>query len=300
MWSRLTQAEAKHLRSRTRAAIRRTLLERVYPARGTRLRTRRASLMFDCASVADELAASADPRLDETYLRCVPSAAGRGPVLLVGVVHDHPSSIARVTTVLELFEPETLALELPPLAMPLFRQYADDEHRPPRLGGEMSAAIQATDAPAIGVDAPTVTYLRRLLESVRQERPPRGVLSRLLTDLGSMAMHAFATRVASVIGRRSPVRLRVYDPIEHGASLLDTQETQATHERSFLSQRAALFGAIHPPEATRLIDDAREVAISDLLDSARADGAVVAVLGMEHLDPVEAELRRSTDEATDV
>lgn len=248
--------------------------------------------MFDCACVADELAASDDPRLDETYIRCLPSTAGRQPVILVGVVHDHPASIARVTAVMETFEPDMLALELPPLAMPLFRQYADDKHRPPRLGGEMSAAIQTTDASSIGVDAPTVTYLSTLLKTVRRERPPRAVLGRLLKDLGSMATQALATRVASAIVRRTPIRLRVYDPIEHDSSLLDPQERQARHEQSFLSQRAALFGAIHPPEAIRLIDDAREGAMSVLLDRARTDGSVIAVLGMEHLDPVEAELRR--------
>lgn len=252
--------------------------------------------MFDCTRVADELAASDDPRFDETYIRCLPGTPGRQPVLLVGVVHDHPASIARVATVLETLDPDTLALELPPLAMPLFRQYADDVHRPPGHGGEMSAAIQSTDAPAIGVDAPTTTYLSSLLRTVRRERPPRAVLDRLLRDLVSMGVHALATRVASAIGRRTPVRLRVYEPIEHDASLIDPEETQASHERSFLSKRAALFGAIHAPEATRLIDNAREDAISVLLDRARTDGAVVAVLGMEHLDPVEAELQRLAGE----
>lgn len=247
--------------------------------------------MFDCACVADELAAAADPRLDETYIRCLPGTAERGPVLLVGVVHDHPASIARVVTAVSAFEPDTLALELPPLAMPLFRQYAADEHRPPRLGGEMSAALQATDAPAIGVDAPTPTYLAELLRTVRREQPPVPVLGRLFKDLGSMGVHALATRVASAVNKWTPARLRVYDPIEHDSSLLDAAADQADHERTFLSQRAALFGAIHPPEATRLIDDSREAAIGVLLDHARADGAVVAVLGMEHLDPVESELR---------
>lgn len=252
--------------------------------------------MFDCACVADELAAAADPRMDETALRCLPGGPDRGPVLLVGVVHDHPASIARVTAAVEAFPPETLAVELPPLAMPLFRQYAADDHQPPRLGGEMSAVLAATDAPAIGVDAPTTTYLTTLLRTIRRERPDRGVLGRLLRDLGSMGAHAVATRLASVVGRWTPLQLRVYDPIEHDCSLLDSPAEQASHERSFLAQRAALFGAIHPPEATRLIDDAREAAIGELLDRARDDGAVVAVLGMEHLDPVAAELRRLAGE----
>jgi pheromone shutdown protein TraB len=256
--------------------------------------------MFDCAHVADELAASADPRLDDTYVRCLPGAAEHGPVLLVGVVHDHPASVARVVAAVEAFAPDTLALELPPLAVPLFRQYAADGHDPPRLGGEMSAAIRASDAPVLGVDAPTPTYLVTLLETLRRERPPLPVVGRLLKDLGSMAAHALATRVASLVASRTPVLLRVYDPIEHDASLLDPAEQQAADERAFLAQRAALFGAIHPPEATRLIDDAREEAIARLLDRARTDGSVVAVVGMEHLDPLAAVLQRLAAESVGV
>ncbi|GAB7095429.1 hypothetical protein JCM30237_25820 [Halolamina litorea] len=248
--------------------------------------------MFDCARVVGEIAASDDPRLDEQYWRCLPATDGRRPVLLIGVVHDHPASIARVTTLLEWFTPDTLALELPPLAMPLFRGYARDSHRPPRLGGEMSAAIQASDAPTVGVDAPTLTYLSRLVETIRREQPPRDVVGRLVKDFGSMAAHAVSTRIASVVADRTPARLRVYEPIEHDCSLLDSEKEQADHERSYLSQRAALFGAIHPPESTRLIDGARDDAIAALVHRSRADGTVVAVLGMEHLDPVAAELRR--------
>ncbi|MFW5934325.1 MAG: hypothetical protein ACOCQL_00575, partial [Halolamina sp.] len=67
---------------------------------------------------------------------------------------------------------------------------------------------------------------------------------------------------------------------------------QADHERAYLDRRAALFRAIRAPESTRVIDDAREGAMSDLLDRARSEGSVVAVLGMEHLDEIESSLRR--------
>jgi pheromone shutdown protein TraB len=249
--------------------------------------------VFDCVSVAEDLAAANDPRLDQRYLRCVPATDGRQPVLLVGVVHDHPASVTRVTRVLELVDPETLAVELPPLAMPLFEQYADDPHRPPRLGGEMSAAIQGTDSPAVGIDAPTRTYFSRLVERVRDERPSRGVPSRLVRDLGSAVAHALACRVASVLADYTPLRLRVYDPIVHSCSLVDTADVQAADERAFLDRRDALFRAVRPPTSTRLIDGAREAAMSDLLDRARREGSVIAVVGMEHLDDVEADLRRA-------
>jgi pheromone shutdown protein TraB len=249
--------------------------------------------VFDCVSVAEDLAASDDPRLDRRYVRCVPASEGRQPVLLVGVVHDHPASVTRVSRVLELIEPETLAVELPPLAMPLFEQYADDPHRPPRLGGEMSAAIQGTDSPAIGIDAPTRSYFSRLVERVRAERPSRRVVGRLVRDLASAVGHALACRVASVVADYTPLRIRVYDPIVHSCSLVDTPHVQAADERAFLDRRDALFRAVRPPTSTRLIDGAREAAMSDLLDRARREGSVIAVVGMEHLDDVEADLRRA-------
>lgn len=249
--------------------------------------------VFDCVSVAEDLAATDDPRLEQRYLRCIPASEGRHPVLLVGVVHDHPASVTRVSRVLELVDPETLAVELPPLAMPLFEQYADDPHRPPRLGGEMSAAIQGADSPAIGIDAPTRTYLSRLVERVRDERPTRRVLGRLARDLTAAFGHALACRLASVVADYTPLRLRVYDPIVHSCSLVDSADVQAADERAFLDRREALFRAVTAPTSTRLIDGAREAAMSDRLDRQRREGSVIAVVGMEHLDDVEAALRRT-------
>lgn len=247
--------------------------------------------MFDCAAVADHLAAADDPRLDQRYLRCVPGGDGRGPVLLVGVVHDHPASVTRVIRVLELLDPETLAVELPPLAVPLFGLYAADGSRPPRLGGEMSAAIQSTDARVVGIDLPTRRYLARLGERIRRERPSPRVFGRLLKDLGSSVAHALACRAAGALAAYTPVRLRVYTPIVHDCSFVDTAGVQADDERAYLDRRDSLFRAIRAPAAVRLIDDAREAAMADLLDESRAEGSVVAVIGMEHLDEIEAALR---------
>jgi len=248
--------------------------------------------VFDCVHVAEQLAAADDPRLDQRYLRCLPGANGGHTVLLVGVVHDHPASVARVIRVLDLFEPATLAVELPPLAMPLFRQYAADGQQPPRLGGEMSAAIQATDSRTVGIDAPTLPYLSQLARRLFRERPSLGLLGRIGRDLGSALAHALAIRFASVVADYTSLRLRVYDPIVHDCSLVDSASVQADHERAYLDRRAALFRAIRAPAATRLIDEAREAAMSELLDRARAEGSVVAVVGMEHLDAMETALQR--------
>ncbi|MFW5934467.1 MAG: hypothetical protein ACOCQL_01305, partial [Halolamina sp.] len=190
--------------------------------------------MFDCVHVAEQLAAADDPRLDQRHLRCLPGGDGAHSVLLVGVVHDHPASIARVVRVLELFEPATLALELPPLAMPLFRQYAAADQQPPRLGGEMSAAIQVGSSRTIGIDAPTLTYLRHLRQGLTKERASPGLLGRVGRDLGSAVAHALAIRLASVVAVYTPLRLRVYEPVVHDCSLVDDAHVQADHERAYL------------------------------------------------------------------
>ena len=58
-----------------------------------------------------------DPRVTDRWCR-------RGPatnVTLLGVVHDHPASVARARIVAEAMGPDVLALELPAAAVPLYR-----------------------------------------------------------------------------------------------------------------------------------------------------------------------------------
>jgi hypothetical protein len=70
----------------------------------------------DAAAVAERLRAREDPRLNEDFWRVV--SGDGGDVILVGVVHDHPSSCHRVRTLAEEFDPDVVGLELPPLAIP--------------------------------------------------------------------------------------------------------------------------------------------------------------------------------------
>lgn len=86
---------------------------------------------------------SDDPRLNNDYLRTLPPRDSDITVTLVGVVHDYPASIYRVRRLVEAHDPAVLALELPLLAIPLYREYARDEGFPPSLGGETSTAVQA-------------------------------------------------------------------------------------------------------------------------------------------------------------
>ncbi|MCL7417304.1 MAG: hypothetical protein M8354_05630, partial [Halalkalicoccus sp.] len=107
------------------------------------------------------------------YIRTLPE------LTLVGVVHDHPASVARVEAVLRDSCPETLALELPPLAIPLYRSYATDAGFPSNAGGEMSAAIRASTASVVGIDGPSSGFSRAFYRYIEREHLDSGTLERL-------------------------------------------------------------------------------------------------------------------------
>ncbi len=252
--------------------------------------------MFDCADVPTTQADSlGDPRLDERHVRCLPGHHGVGTTLLVGVVHDHPASVFRAVRLIEAVAPETLALELPPLAVALFKLYGRDRFVPPRLGGEMSAAIQAAgDASTVGIDAPNATYLRLLVTGLLTDPPPPSVVGAVTRDLLSGLSHAVACRLGAYVGAVTPVRPQLYSHIEYDCSLLDTPSTQASHEASHLSQRQFFLRAIETPPAIERIDTAREASMVERLRDLRAAGDVVAVVGTEHLDAVASGLGADT------
>lgn len=240
--------------------------------------------MFDCSDVdfADE-DGTTDPRL-ERYLRCHPGDGDRGAVLLVGVAHDHPSSMARVARVLERVTPEVLALELPSLAVPLFRLYASDDHVPPRLGGEMSTAIQtAGDVRIVGIDGPNAEYLRLLLRRMISDRFSSGEIFELGRDVVRGMGHALACRVGAVVGRTTPHTPKVYTHIRYDSTLFDSPRIQAKSELDHVTERQSFLRAIELPRATAVIDEAREESMATRLTELRSEGDVVAVVGIEHL-----------------
>ena len=247
--------------------------------------------MIDCAEIAATTAdRPSDPRLDPRRVRCL-RAEGAGTVLLVGVVHDHPASVYRAVTLVQAAEPETLAVELPPLATGLFRLYARDRFVPPRLGGEMSAAIQAGgDARTVGIDAPNRRYLRRLAERLWRESPSTDVIATVAKDALYGYAHAAACRLGALVGSVTPLRPRVYDHLSYDVSVLADPSAQADDEASHLSQRRVFLGAVETPPAVELIDAVRDATMAERLRELRADGDVVAIVGMEHLDPLEAAL----------
>lgn len=240
-----------------------------------------------------------DPRVTGEYVRRI---AGDGEALtLVGVVHDHPASSYRVRRVVEELDPEVLALELPPISVPLFEQYAYTDRRPPVFGGEMSVAIQAA-APrrTVGIDRPTVDYFRRLGRCLLRERPAVETLRIVVSNVVETTSHAILCRIAAAVGDRTSLRTEVGSPVPHDSDWSDSPAEQARNERTQVRRSRSFmdaFRAASRSRAARLEDTAREEAMAARLAELREDGPTVAVIGIDHLDPVADRLDPAGDES---
>lgn len=226
-----------------------------------------------------------DPRVDPRFLRRV--AHDDGDVTLVGVVHDHPASVARVRLVLESVRPDVLALELPPVAVPLYRAYAREEGR--RAGGEMSEAIRAArEATVVGIDAPNWSFLRRLAVRLVADRIPLATAKRLVSGLGGATRQAMACRLAATLTHATSTTILCDEPIEYAVDRTDSPERQAEHERAHVAAVRALVA--NADGAVSYRDEIRERCMVDRLESLAEGGSVVAVVGVDHLDAIEAGL----------
>jgi pheromone shutdown protein TraB len=85
----------------------------------------------------------------------------------------------------------------------------------------------------------------------------------------------------------------VYERLVYETSLLDPPAAQADHERAHVARRRALAGAVATPPAIALVDESREADMARRLAALRADGGVLAVIGVEHLDAVETRLHEA-------
>lgn len=230
-----------------------------------------------------------DPRITPQFCRRV--AGPSGDCILLGVVHDHPASVARVEQVLESVEPETLALELPTAALPLYRTYARDgtAETPPRFGGEMSAAVRAApDTEIVGIDAPNWSFLRRLVTRLIADRVSPATARRVISSLGGATREVLTCRVAATLTHATSMTIACDDPIEYDCAHGDSPERQAAHERSHVASIQALLGSVRADDsALTYRDETRERCMIDRLEELRAtDGDVVAVVGVDHLDPL--------------
>jgi len=213
-----------------------------------------------------------------------------GPVTLVGVVHDHPASCHRVRALLEADQPEVLALELPPLAVPLARRHADDERTPPTLGGEMSAAVQAADTDrVVGIDGPSAGFLRALGAALYRERASLSTVRATVRAVRSVTASALSARVGATIDALTPLRVAADAPTAYDTG--DDPQRQADDERERIRRAESMLQAFTPPEATDIRRRTRESYMTRRL--AAIDGAVVAVVGMAHLEPVADRLRNA-------
>ncbi|EMA33424.1 hypothetical protein [Halobiforma nitratireducens] len=241
-----------------------------------------------------------DPRVTDRFCRRLPGADG--DLLLLGVVHDHPASVGRVERVLEAVDPgpETVALELPPAATPLYEAYARDaDTHPPRFGGEMSAAIRAApDANIVGIDAPNWSFLRRVLTRLVADRASARTARRVVSSVGAASREAVTCRVAATLTNATSMTIAHddHEPIEYDCTHDDPPERQASHERSHVAGVHALLGGIDADgdqSALAYRDDTREECMIDRLEQLRRDaGDVVAVVGIDHLERLADELDR--------
>lgn len=226
-----------------------------------------------------------DPRMHAEHVRYLPGEAG--DVTLAGVVHDHPASRYRVRELVDRWEPDVLAVEVAPLALPLFEQYAADGRDLPTFGGEVSAAIAAAeDARVVGIDGVDATFFRELARTIAAERPSVPTVSALLESVASVARHACSCRLAATVAAATGVRLEVDDPVTHETALSDPPAVQADDERSQLSRSLTLLRCASPPEPIALRDDTRDRCMARRIDALRAEGDVLVVAGRGHLAPL--------------
>lgn len=228
-----------------------------------------------------------DPRTTGDFVRWLPGSGEIGDVILAGVVHDHPASTYRVRSIIDTTDPDVLALELPPIAVPLFEGCATDEQIPPASGGEMSAAIQAASpSPVVGIDGPTPSFLRRLIGDVYRSDVELSTVRTLFFGVISVTGHALACRLAATVGGSTLFRSPVITSEEYDCDWSDTPQQQAADERAEIRRAKSVRNIFGQSGAVQLRDAAREAHMTDRLSSLRQDGTVVAIVGVGHLDAV--------------
>lgn len=237
----------------------------------------------------------ADPRISRRDFRHRPSTGDDGSVTLVGVVHDHPASTFRVVETIAALDPDVVALEIAPVAVPLFRQYASETGTDPETiaskssdGGEMSAAIGAAgDARVVGIDLPNASVVGTVLDSVRTESlSVRGVVQ-AGHAFGIQTLHALQCRISHAASRIGVDVDPKLDARRDVYSRTASPDDQADEEDKAIAAGTTLLRAFSRPPAMEAFDRAREAAMADELRTHCRNGTdVVAVVGHAHLNPI--------------
>ena len=179
-----------------------------------------------------------------------------------------------------------LALEMPPMALSLYREYARDTRTPPVFGGEMSAAIQASTAPVVGIDGPSTVFFRTLSRTLQEERASVRDRYRLARSVIAVSRHTLVCKLAAIVATHTSMRIEVGTPVAHGCSATDSPGDQADDERRCVFATRSLLESTDPPASLALRERAREACMAQNLRRLRTRGDVVAIVGIDHLDPL--------------
>jgi pheromone shutdown protein TraB len=157
----------------------------------------------------------------------------------------------------------------------------------------MSAAIQAADTDrVVGIDGPSIGFLRRLAAELYRQRASPSTLRTTAGALCSVTATALRSRLAGTVAAHTSVHPAVELPTAYDTDRSDDAETQAADEQERMRTAASMLRAFQPPPATAIHRAARERYMADRLSSLDSDGPVVAVLGKAHLDAVAERLER--------
>jgi pheromone shutdown protein TraB len=232
--------------------------------------------------VPDEVSGG-DPRITGEHLRRVNEMPF--PLTLVGVVHDHPASKHRVRALARACDPAILALELPPLAVPLFEDTAVAQSKPTEEGGEMTAAIDAVpDARTVGIDGPSGRYLGRLVRNCVTTGPAPATLKTVVARTAAASKQAAACRFTAMHSGS----VDVDGAVNHEVDATDSPLVQAQDEDRKIRQAKSFAAATggRAGRATAVLDRTREQHMAARLSSLCTEGAVIAVVGIDHLDAI--------------
>lgn len=231
-----------------------------------------------------------DPRISDEYVRLIERP--QSPVVLVGVVHDHPASIHRVEAVIDGLSPSIVGIELPSLLVPVFEQHVADGAD---VGGEMAAAIQAAGStPVVGIDVPGPGFLRAMGAELLGEAAGTGPTIRTLRESWRLTSNAVLARLAHEGIPRLPTVTDLEFGHEYDLPDRPTPELQAEHEAKHVRRSTTLLRTFEPPAATRLVDRIRERHMARRLGELDGDGPLVGVVGHGHIDEIQSALEEKS------
>jgi pheromone shutdown protein TraB len=151
----------------------------------------------------------------------------------------------------------------------------------------MSAAIQAATAcDVVGIDGPSVGFLRHLVGEGSRSDVDRDTVWTLASGVASATKHAIACRLGALFEGSARLRSAVDSSVEYDCEWSDPPEEQASDEQAQLRRSRAVKHVFGESTAVQVRDSAREAHMAEKITALRQQGSVVAVVGAGHLDPL--------------